>query len=304
MANEVLYSGLGDLGLAEITSQELGLLIADRSVFGNHPALWYAGDLQGSLSATVQVPFVGTHGYDILGDAGENASLSNVAFSDSSVSIAVARKATKYAVSELAAVTGADRGVFFDPVKVAESAFMTREVKLRDMICNVADDFTATAGTSGANLTLDDIQSAIATLNSNGVEGPYICVLHPVQWNDLLTDMRGESALLSLPESMLQTALGLGYKGSWMGADFFVTSSVPTANAGADRAGAIFGKGCIAWADASFRPGIPGVPKLSLGKVQVAYDEDASTAMTNVVVSAYLGAAIAQDKGVSIITDA
>src|SRR5689334_20194329 len=112
MANEVLYSGQGDTALAEVASDRFALLAKDRSVLGNHPALLYAGDLAGKMSSTVQVPGVGYMGYDLAGDAGENSSTANTAFSDTSGSIAIAQKATLYNVSELLRITGADLGLF------------------------------------------------------------------------------------------------------------------------------------------------------------------------------------------------
>lgn len=306
MANEVLYSGQGDTALAEIAADRFLLLAAAREILGNHPALFYAGDLSGSMSATVQIPQVGWEGYNLAGDAGENSSTANTAFTDASTSLSVAQKAVMYNVSELLRITGGDLGLLTKAEHLARNALMVQQIKLTDMIVNVIDGFAATAGTSGVDLSLNDIEVAQRQLQENGVTGQLLCILHPIQWQDLRRDLRGESALQMSVNEIYKNGAPAGYQTSWQNIDFFVSSRVPTANGGADRAGALFGYGAVAWADASFpQDDIVKDGVINLGKVKVQVQDDLPSAMRKTLFSCYLAVGLGVDSlGVSIISDA
>ena len=43
MANEIVYSGIGDLTVAAALSNQVLLMLADRAALPNHPALFDAG---------------------------------------------------------------------------------------------------------------------------------------------------------------------------------------------------------------------------------------------------------------------
>lgn len=307
MANEVVYSGQGDTAAAEIMSQEFALLHKDRSVFGMHPALFYAGDTGNSRTLDVKVSYLGSMGYDLLGAGSEATAVSNTAWTDSSASVTVARKALKRAVSGLVRNSGADHGLFSDPVLLAQEALISREVTLRDMIAQLVGDFTDTVGTSGSDLTVDILLQGRHKVRENGVDGDLICVLHPQQWYDLQVDMKTETGLLNgqAARDLVEFGKPLGWQGRYLDMDIFVTDSVPTANSGADRAGGIFGRGCIVWADMSIKDhplkqdGI-----INLGKVAVELDRDPASDLDNLVFTAYLGAVLGQDTGCAVITDA
>ena len=83
MANEIRYSGLGDLRLTETLAAQVQLLLADRNALGNHPALMYVGDASGTPSLTKKISQLGWLGYDAMSDVAEGASVSNTAFTDS-----------------------------------------------------------------------------------------------------------------------------------------------------------------------------------------------------------------------------
>jgi hypothetical protein len=103
-------------------------------------------------------------------------------------------------------------------------------------------------------------------------------------------------------------AKGQGFAGSFMGVDIYKSSKVPTANAGADRAGAMMGYGAVGMAEGSVRPiaALGGALQFHAGTViAVEYERDSSKALTAITGNAYFGVSILQDAmGVSIITDA
>ena len=75
MADEIIYSGIGDLSLAAALSAEYILLAADRNALPNHPALQYVGDISvGAHSAVIKVPHIGLMGYNLLASTGDGSS--------------------------------------------------------------------------------------------------------------------------------------------------------------------------------------------------------------------------------------
>ena len=138
---------------------------------------------------------------------------------------------------------------------------------------------------------------------------PYVAVLHPVQVTDLQNSIRAEGGALqyvAATQEML-SAKGQGFAGSFLGVDLFKSSKVPTANGGADRAGAMMGYGAVGVAEGSVRPiaALGGALQFPAGTViAVEYERTSATALTAITGNAYFGTAILQDgMGVSVITD-
>ena len=184
------------------------------------------------------------------------------------------------------------------------------EMAVTNAICDTIDGFTTVAGTSGVDLSVDDFFSALFSLEQASVPTPYVAVLHPVQLTDLQSSIRAEGGALqyiAATQEMLQ-AKGQGFAGSFLGVDIFKSSKVPTANGGADRAGAMMGFGAIGMAEGSVRPiaALGGALQFPAGTIiAVEYERTAATALTSITGNAYFGVAKLQDSmGVSIITDA
>jgi hypothetical protein len=176
-------------------------------------------------------------------------------------------------------------------------------------LCDVIDNFSSSVGTSGVDLSVDDIFSAMFQLTLSSVPGPYVCVLHPRQMADFQSSLRAEyGATMWQPATaeMLQIR-GPGLAGTWGGVEFFTSSKVPTANAGADRAGAMFGRGAVGYVEGSPFPivGAAGVVTPAGSPVVVEFDRIVGGGTTSILASYYLGLGILeQGRGVSIITDA
>ena len=307
MANEIIYSGIGDLRTAEALSAEILLLLADRNALPNHPAILYAGDAQGRGSAVLKIPQLGLMGYDLLASTGDGSAVANTALSDASTTITVARYSKAYEASDLARLTDPANG------KINVSAFAADAVQsaantLTSLICNVTDDFSATVGTSGSDLSIANFLAAIQTLEVAKVVAPYMSILHPQQMGDLRAAIAATSggALQFLPASAEQIQLlGAGYRGQWLGVDIFVSSYVPTKNAGADYGGAMFGRGAVAYADSSIPEEADPMQTILAGKLLFERERTAKSGLTSFVSHAYLGVSKCIDAaGVSIITDA
>ena len=308
MANEVVYSGLGDLRLAKILNNEIQLLLADRFSLRTHPAIFNAGNIAGRGSSVISIPQAGLEGYDLMtAVGGETASASNVALTDASADITIARFALRREISDLANMTDS---VGLTAERLAADMVGGYEMAVTNAICDTIDGFTATAGTTGVDLSVDDFFSALFTLEQASVRTPYVSVLHPVQVTDLQNSIRAEGGALqyiAATQEML-AAKGQGFAGSFLGVDIFKSSKVPTANGGADRAGAMMGYGAVGMAEGSVRPisALSGALQFPAGTViAVEYERSSATALTAITGNAYFGVALLQDAmGVSIVSDA
>ena len=307
MANEVLFADLsGSARLAAVLHQEIVLKLADRASLHMHPAILQLGSVAGRGSSTVQIPVVGLDGHDIMSSIADGSAVSNTALTESGVNVTVARHALQYSISDLANLTDS---VGLNVARLAESMVQSTLMTATSLICNVCDDFVTTVGASGVDMSVDDFYSAQFALTLASVPGPYLCVLHPRQLADFQASLRAEagpSQYVAATQEMLNIH-GQGLAGVFNGVQIFVSSKVPTANAGADRAGCMMGYGAVGMAEGSPYAivGAGGIVQPAGTPLVVEFERDASSALTKIVGNYYAGAAIVQPSmGVSIITDA
>ena len=305
MADEIVYSGIGDLTTTEVISGEFLKLRSSTEALPNHPALQYVGSINGRGSNTIKVPHVGLMGgYNPLAPSADGAAVANTALVDSSSTVAVTRQSLRREFSDLAAMVRPD---LVNPSEFALDALDAYSARLTDLICDVIDGFVATAGSSGSDLTLVDVLSAIGTAKGLYAVGPWMGVLHTQQWADFIADAGVTSAgtLQWQPATaemmQLRTA---AFQGSYLGVDWFVSSRVVTANAGADRAGAVFARGAVLWADGSPAVRDPANQILVGGSVLFERERTSANGLDAYTSHAYMGVAKGVEYGVSIITDA
>lgn len=302
----ILYSGLSDLRLSAILHQEIGLLLADRADLMAHPAVSYYGDKSHQGSTVIEIPLVGLDGYDSMAAVAENADASVTALTDASPNITIARQALHRQMTDLAGFTDS---LGMDLQRLAVSMVGAAKMRLTEMIANVTDDFTATAGTSGVDFSVDDWYDAQFALTQASVPGPYLTVLYPVQVTDLQNSLRAEAGatqFVPATQQMLDIK-GPGFVGTFNGADIFASSKVPTANSGADSAGGMFGPGAVGYADFALPAPVRGGSEVIYPagtRIFVEFERDAAGAFTKIVGNYYVGVSIIEDgRGVSIITD-
>ena len=305
MANEVFYSGVGDARLAQVLSADVQLLLADRFSLWGSPAIHYAGDAGGRGSTTIKVPIFGLNGVDRMAAVAENASVANTSFTPTSVTVTIARQALQRSASDLMNLT--------DSVGLNTQAFIgdmvgAAAMRFQEMIANVADDFTASVGSTTVDMSVDDWFSADFTLTQASAPMARIAMLYPVQVTDLQNSTRAEAGAFqyrSDVQGWLESK-GQGPQGSFMGTPVLSSSLVPTATAGADSAGAMWAYGALTYADGTPNQivGAGGVVYPAGQKLFVELERDASGALTKIVGNYFVGVSILQDAlGVSIITD-
>lgn len=303
---------LADQRLSEILSGEYLRLAADRSALQQHPALVYGGDFAGLGAMTRKIPLVGLDGYDLPSAIAEGASIVPAALADQSFTLSISRYGKAYAPTD--AVRFTDPLGVFDPARLAEDAVQSFLMRLTNLIAVLSGGFSrAAATTSGTNLSIATFLVGIADLEVGSLmaipEGAAMGVLHTQQAADLRDSMAtatsGAIQWNVTPEDL--RIKGSGYRGRVFGVDVFASSHVPSANAGADRAGGIFLRGGIAWADMSVVPADTNEIAIG-GKILFSRVRDALAGTTSYASQGYLGATRGYDTaphqmGAAIITD-
>lgn len=253
MAGEILYAGLGNLTTVEVLSGKILLLLADRNGLPGHPAIraGYQGDVAKRGSTTLSVPHVGIYGYDLQATGAEGVASANTPLSDGNSTINVVIKDKVYEAGDVARIIDATGVVNSDTFAV--DAVVTASATRLSMLANLTDGFTATVTNSGVAMTLRNFLDAKATLTLAAVQGPYLADLYPTQWSNVVADLAlaGGGAINYHPGNaeLMDKMTGLGFQGQLFGVDVWTAKAVPTANAGADSAGGMFGAGAIIWAD-------------------------------------------------------
>jgi len=301
------YSTLsGNARVAAVLAQEIVLKLADRASLHNHPSLINFGNMAGRGSAALQVPIVGLDGSDLLSSAADGAVVANTTLTSTAATLTIGRFALRYDFTDLAGFTDS---IGLNAQRLAESMVGSTVMAFQNALCDVTDGFTTTAGVSGVDMSVDDFYSAQFALTLASVPGPYIAILHPRQLADFQSSLRAEygaTQFVMATQDMLNIK-GQGFAGMFNGVDIFVSSKVPTANAGADRAGAMFGRGAVGYVEGSPFPivGAGGVVTPAGTPVVVEFDRILGGGSTSILASYYLGIGKLQDAmGVSIITDA
>lgn len=305
MANEILYSSAGDLRLAAVLAQEIDLLLADRASLWGHPAIRYLGDQRGRGSTVVEVPLVGYDGYDRMSAPGESTAASNVALTDASPSVTIARQQLRRQISDLALFTDSINSTSLE--RLALDMVGAASMRFTELIVNVTDDFGTSVGSTGVDMSVDDFYSAMYALELVSAPGPFLSILHPRQLADFQESLRAEAGAVQwMPATAeMLNVKGQGFAGNFLGVDIFKSSLVPTANAGADRAGCLMSYGAVGYADMSVAMVDAGTREELYGLIKVEFSRDAAKQDTLVDGVYYVGVGILQDSlGVSIITDA
>lgn len=155
--------------------------------------------------------------------------------------------------------------------------------------------FSTVVGTSGIDLVEDNLLDALTSLTNADAPEPYVVVLHTQQVGDLRKDISQTGAVVhsgTSPAMLGTNGITAGFAMPWYGKDVFASTNVATANAGADRAGAMFSRG-EALARVDKRP------------IRIRPQRDESLRATEFnITSVYGQGELVDGWGVSVITDA
>jgi len=239
---------------------------------------------------------------------GENITTNATTYTTAHFDVTVARYSRAYALTDLIPISGDA----IDLNRVVQNLVNGVSLTFTDLICDQFHNgaFSNSVGTSGVNLSVDDIYDAIFQLTSTLNAPPYACVLHPIQFNDFLSSLRSETGAAQFAPATVEMLgqKGTGYKGSWMNTDFYVSDSVDNTPAG-NYTGAMMSQGAIAYVMAPVARLLGHIPAgnliLDAGDLVVELDRTASDGVSAAYAHCFLGVSGAEDsRGVRIRTDA
>ena len=297
---------MANLYSTEVLSGVWQLISADRNALPAHPALLKVPAPPGSV--TVRVPELDFFGVALLvSQTNQETDVADTAVTDTASDIVLSRYSKRHDANSFAQAL--DANGLINPQQFAIDAMVSYASTIRDMHANLVDNFATTQGSTGVDASFANFLDCITSLEVAEAVGPILAILHPVQWADIRKDLAlnsgGAIQMNDGSQAVINAMKGLGAQGSLAGVDVFTTTSVPTANAAADRAGGLFTRGALVHAVS--RPvADPDLPQIVLGSdLLFEKDRDASVANTEYVSHAFMGIIEGLDnKGVSLITDA
>lgn len=304
MANEITYAGAGgDLRAAEILNSSIWDLLFDRTDL--RQICLKVADLGASGSAVSKTSQVNFGTAMAAANADEVTAAGNTALPDSNLSLTVAQQIIAYELSDLMQVTGGAGNLGME--QLARAVADAYIVRFTGLACTAGAGFTATVGSTGVDLTMDDIYAAIFQLEQSVNNPPFSAVLYPTQFTDMQESLRSEGGALSFhaPTADMLAIKGQGYKGNFLGVDFYTSDQVPDDNGGADSAGFMMAGGGLAYVEASARGIMPGATMApAQSPVYAEFDRVADPGLSRIVAHAFVGVGVGEDaRGVAIITD-
>ena len=237
--------------------------------------------------------------------AAETVAIANSAFTTSEYTLTAARYGRAYEITDLVSVAGSP----VDLQVLAGNLANGMSITISNLIAALFPSVSAQVGTSGVDLSVDDIFDASFTLNSAAAQGPYTAVLHPVQMNDFRSSLRGETGAMQFnPATVEQLASkGPGFQGSWNGVNFWQSDQV--SSSGGNRLGCMFADGAFAYSEAPVALLQGHIPAdrvlMNAGELLIELTRDASVAETQAMAHYYPSVALCeQSRAVEISTDA
>lgn len=295
MANEVTSTVLTDQILTELILPEVMEAVRETSVVLPLCRIQSLENI-GTKTASFQ-----RHAAVTVSSITEGTALSNAAYSDTNVTITVAQKGAKLELMDLAIESTVPESLASIGASVVKDVYDDME----NTAAALLGGFSNTVGTTTANITVAQAIAALTTLriNMKGAANKAAFVLYPQQVGDLQTAAVGEGSTTAFgPALGRQEVIDLyganadvlgASCGSILGKPVFQSVHVPTANTGADSAGAVLCAG------EALGAAIKWMPKLEMQRAIVNGQPGwAMMAYTAFGVGEILDAA-----GVSIITD-
>jgi len=302
MANEVIYDST-NLRSTEILNSMVWDLLYDGTDLRS--ICIKVADLGGSGSSTSKTAQVNLGTPMSAANPNEVTPTGNTPLPVSNLSLSVAGQIIAYELSDLMQITQGAGNVGMDTLARAVAAAYI--VRFTELACTAGSGFSNVVGSSGIDLTIDDVYAAAFQLEQTANNPPFSVVLFPTQWTDLQESLRSEGGAVQFMPATAEALKihGQGYKGQFLGMDFYTSDMVPTANGGADSAGFAMSGGGVAYVEASARGIMPGATMTpAASPIFAEFDRVSDPGLSRIVAHAYLGVGIAEDnKGVAIITD-
>ena len=308
MANIDFAALSGNARVSAVLHRMIELKLADRAELYKAPQFLNFGTLNGTGSSALQVPVVGLAGTDLMAAIGDGSPVANTSITSSAATITIARQALRYDITDLASLTdplasGAGVGI----EGLANSMAIAFGMRLTQMITALSSGLSQSVGATTVALSVSTFFDAIYKLQLQSNDGEFAAVLAPQQINHLVNSLRSETGpgqYVAATQDQI-AAKGQGFRGMLFGVSLYTSSTVPSANAAADRLGMMTATGAIGYATGSPAP-IQGAGAIILpagSQVVVELERDAASGLTKVIGNSFAGVAEIQDlKAVGILS--
>ena len=299
MADTTLTSLTSDQAEAAVAAFLLAL--ADRNWTGGDPRVRDIGRCNFLNSNVVSIAAYELAGAQAATQTGEGSAYAPIALGDAKYSCTVVKYTHANTPTDIARII---KGGVFSPQNFALNALMIGAIQLTKLLATAGAGFTATAG-PGSGIDAD-IPSILAGVGKLGTLNPDLSLgaagwLHSQQWADLLVDSAATGGMQANQDPEIFD-LKPGGQGRLWGVDWTVSNHVPTANAGADRAGCIFAANALLYAGGMVPVDTDG--QVSMDFTLYERDRDALSGKTSHVTHVYLGVSKGLEAGVTFISDA
>lgn len=242
-------------------------------------------DMTGTPGLVAQVPIYPTLTADSPNDG---ADLSNKAFEvTTSKTITAAERGTLVTLSDLAQETASEDVA----AAIGRQIGQAMALKVDQDLSALFGGFSNTVGSGAAEITVEDLFKAAATLRANNAPGPYFCVLHPYQAFQIKKQLTnaGNTNMVN-PSDLGNEALRSNLVGNIAGMTVFESTTITGDSSGAFVGGA-FSSDAMAI--------------MMKRNIRLEEQRDASLRATEIVGSmAYGVSEIFDEYGVGIIGDA
>lgn len=298
---EITHAGLlPDLRQATALEALIRLQLDDYASIRTSGLVLNLGSINGSLSDTARIPYMAGLNLAVQATANEQDCCVGEDINHSSVDITVVRACMVHALTDLAAITGGGP----DLRDLAEKLVAEYEQYWMTLLAQTGSAAANTVGTSGVDMTVDDLQDAIFALQLESNPLGFAAMLHPQQVNDLQRSLRQETGALehSMATKEMIDAKGPGYAGRYLGVDIFKSERV--VNNGTDYQGFMWSAGGLGYKYGDVPASqFPQVIRAGQGWT-VEFERKPECAYSVAALNVYLGMSILeQDRIVGIVTD-
>jgi len=295
--------------LAATAIKRYQLTVGDRdTAFLMHPTVMAGwADDSGFLQAVAEeVPVVGL-GLNMLASEVESAEANELTPSGTSYTLTPARRAGKMTVSGLYRIE--DGLVLLDYDQLAFAMFLGGQRRLMADLGALFPSITQQVGTSGAVLSWSALETAVYTNHLAGSRGRQVALLHIKQWHEVSQDaLTLGGAIEHQPEmsGFLGGSMGYSHKGRYLNGDLdvFTADGNIVTDDGTDYSGCVFGPEAFGIRTTSPRQDPAAMEIARLGWMMAELERDASVDDTEVVVTGYTAAAIAQNTAATEVLSA
>lgn len=291
--------GVNDFAVETVKAGRIAmLLLASRFSMRGNPLLVNVGaDVLGippeeafkalSSSGVVSIPQASWGGVDLMSSVAEGSSPSSTDMTTAAVTVTPADFFLYREVTDKA--RRRDPTGLTDPMSLALDMVASAGMSMTNSIAKIVDDRTQ-VGTTGTAFTHDTFLAGQFALEQGLVPGPYGAMLKPKQYTDWQTDLEARSGVTQWRPAteQMQQLSGEGVKGGYNNVLVMTSHQVQTANAGADYAGGIWGRGAFGYLEEPQAPPVRSqVIIMRIGNLIVVEEKRDAVARTTGVVGGY-----------------